>query len=406
MIGRRNGGDANARYSVLLLPCDGVSRDSRLYEQWEELAEDSGNLYAFYQSPSWWNYSLQGTLRDYILRLHESGKPDLLALSGPEDSLVGAIGINRSFCPLAFQFRSRTLLRLRVRAIKVLGGQPLVREEEEVYVALVRALFAAFPDCDCIYLESVPVGSFCWNVLCTSQSLRKHCELYVPGEPVLHARITLPGSFAQYVGKFKSKTRYNLQRQVRQLREHGGGQLAMVRVEHARDVAEFLDQAAAISAVSWQSRTLGLEVSNSPAECEMFAHFAARGTLRSYLLRCGGSPTAFVRGFQHGDVFYYLRIGFDERVAKFSPGTVLLYLLIEDLFNHRPPRYLNFQEGDWAYKRLFATDYLQKSSVLIVRKEAKVSSRWPIKAHGTYRCALDSAKRLIHWKSGSNDNGH
>jgi len=388
-------------YTSSVVPLDDASRDAALSKQWEQLAQTSNNLYAFYQSPAWWDYSLHGTLRDYILRLHESEMPVLVRFDAADGTLAGVVGVNKSRCPLVFQFRSRTLMRVHVRAMKILGGQPLLRDEEDLYVELVRSLLAAFPDYDCIYMQFIPIGSFCWEVLCKSQKLQEHAEVYFPGEAVPHARITLPQSFKEYLHKFKSKTRYNLVRQVRQLREHGGGQLEVVRIEHAQDVQAFLDEATAISTRSWQFETLGLEMNNSSEEYRRFTQFAENRALRCYLLRCGGSPCAFVRGFQYGDVFYYSRIGFDEGFAALSPGTVLLYLLVEDLFSHRPPRYVNFQEGDWDYKRLFATDYLKKMDVLLLRRGARLRSRLAVGMHRTYRSSLQLVKRLIRWKGPS-----
>jgi hypothetical protein len=286
-------GDAagtTSRQVVSLLPPNSVNRGSALYYHWEDLARNSTNLYAFYQSPAWWDYSLHGTLTDYVLRPHEGDRPVLVTLNAVDGSLVGAVGVHKSRCPLALQFRSRALGRMHIRVIKVLGGQPLLRDNEGLYVELIRTLFGAFPGYDCIYMRYVPVGSFCWNTLCGSRELRRHARLYLPGDPVQHLRITLPQSFKDYLQKFKSKTRYNLQRQVRQLREHGGGQLELIRVEHSQDVKRFLEEATTISAKSWQFKTLGLEMSNSPEECRKFIQFADDGVLRCYLLRCGGSP--------------------------------------------------------------------------------------------------------------------
>jgi hypothetical protein len=83
----------------------------------------------------------------------------------------------------------------------------------------------------------------------------------------------------------------------------------------------------------------------------------------------------------------------------------LLYLLVEDLFNHQPPRYVNFQEGYWDYKRLFATDCLQKMDVLILRKGMGLSSGALVGAHRTYRSSLRLVKRLIGWKDLPDENG-
>ena len=49
------------------------------------------------------------------------------------------------------------------------------------------------------------------------------------------------------------------------------------------------------------------------------------------------SRAQFVNGYQYRGFYHYADVAYNERFAKHSPGTVLLYLLIQDLFAHHPP---------------------------------------------------------------------
>jgi hypothetical protein len=390
---------ATPQFTLSFIDSDSIGQEDIPNNEWNQLAESSENLYAFYQSPIWLGYSLHTTLQDYILRLNRKEKPIFVCFHDVGGRLAGAIPAQKSQFPLIFRFRTRNLLRVHFNTVKILGGQPLIRDEENLYVDFVKSLFATFPDCDFISMQHIPVGSYCWNIAKDSKELRKCADVYFPNDSVLHPRVTLRQSFKEYLQKFKSKTRYNLQRQVRQLRDHGGGQLDLIRIEHTRDVKTFLEDAATISKLSWQDEILGPEMIDSPFEHDQYARLAEKGVLRSYVLRCGNTPCAFVRGFQHGNVFYYSRIGFDKRFTDFSPGTVCLYLVIGDLHAYRPSKYINFQEGLWDYKKLFMTDCQDKIDVLFIRKDARLSSKILISMHQIYQASLFQAKKIISRKS-------
>jgi hypothetical protein len=169
----------------------------------------------------------------------------------------------------------------------------------------------------------------------------------------------------------------------------------MVRVEQAKDVRMFLDEAAAVSVRSWQ-HTLGLQMDNSPDECRRYERLAEKGVLRCYLLKCGDTACAFIRGFQYGDVYYYSRTGFHEDYAAFSPGKVLFYLMLEDLHEYRPPVRLNFQEGDYEYKRRFANNCVEKTDILLVRTDLDRYWQMMFALHSGFAQGKLLTKRLLH----------
>ena len=72
-------------------------------------------------------------------------------------------------------------------------------------------------------------------------------------------------------------------------------------------------------------------------------------------------------------------IGYDARLARFSPGAVLLFLLVEDLTLHRRPRVVNFGIGDAHYKREFGTVELSDASIFLLRRT--VANRLRVAVH-------------------------
>jgi len=62
------------------------------------------------------------------------------------------------------------------------------------------------------------------------------------------------------------------------------------------------------------------------------------------------------------EVITYSNIGYDPRFARYSPGIVLLFLILEQLFAARRFWLFDLGGGGWGYKALFATgsvDYVK-----------------------------------------------
>jgi CelD/BcsL family acetyltransferase involved in cellulose biosynthesis len=145
--------------------------------------------------------------------------------------------------------------------------------------------------------------------------------------------------------------------------------------------------------LSRQYRARGWRIENTRAECQKLVQLAQAGVLRSYFLRCGDEACAYVKGFQYNDIYYYNQTGFDERFAQFSPGTVLLYLLLEDLFQHRRPGRVNLYPGEWSYKELFATQCPTEMRVLVLRRT--LAHRLQIACHAGFRRSIGVAKQWL-----------
>jgi CelD/BcsL family acetyltransferase involved in cellulose biosynthesis len=129
-----------------------------------------------------------------------------------------------------------------------------------------------------------------------------------------------------------------------------------------------LDKAHHISIYTWQSRRLGLRIKNSNGERDFLRRIAAAGAMRCYVLEQADKPLAFALGTQWKGRFHYRELGFDSAFAEYSPGTVLLHRLLEDLTEHDSPRLFDFGGGDADYKRQFAHRQTWSGPVLLVRR--------------------------------------
>jgi CelD/BcsL family acetyltransferase involved in cellulose biosynthesis len=373
------------QYRIRVVDPSEAVGSSAVQSQWDELARTSPHPFAFRQSPAWWDY----TLRDSNEARAAIGV--VQALDGP---IVGVVPVRTLDYSLLYSVRSFQIAKTRLRVVNVLGSEPLIPDDECLFVNLIRSLLQTFEDCDGVYLEWVSFESACWKLTSRSRDLRRDVLVCLPRRPHKCHFVTVPDSFDHYLAKFKARTRQHLRRQVRRLREHGAGRLECLRIEHEGDVPIFIE---AGSQLALQSRfyrnTGGKWLQNTPEMRQKFNQLARRGVLRSYLLRCGDEFCAFSVGFQYNQTLYSSAIGFDERFAKFSPGTTLHNMIIEDLCGHRPPKRMNLDAGEWPYLDALETDSRDGAPVLLLRRTMRNRLRCGL--YAAFRSSLEFARRLV-----------
>jgi CelD/BcsL family acetyltransferase involved in cellulose biosynthesis len=89
--------------------------------------------------------------------------------------------------------------------------------------------------------------------------------------------------------------------------------------------------------------------------------------MRSYLLFCGERACAFLVGFQYGGRYLLHDLGFDPDLAKYSVGTVLQLLTVEDLFSYNRPEIFDLQEYG-RYKEELSTESHIQGKIFLFRR--------------------------------------
>src|SRR5262249_16523645 len=228
-------------------------RTPEILQGWNQLLEATENLYALYCSPPWFDHLLSGGDEHLFLAVARN----------EGEALVGIAPVRVGPYDLKFDVKGYTLGKTSIRAATLLGSQPLLPPDAGLHDQLFTTLARALPACEGIYLHSVPTASYCWDYLQTSPTIRGQFLLYLAegGRP-FHA-LVLPPTFEEYLAKFKPKKRYNLKRQVRLLRDHGGG-LQMLRIETPDQVPEFLEAATTVVRQSGRHKGIGTKIETSP----------------------------------------------------------------------------------------------------------------------------------------------
>lgn len=290
--------------------------------------------------------------------------------SGEEGELVGIAPVLARPSVWSCDLGYKPLARFPVVLGALLAPRPLVRADVRgAEEAMAGALGAALGACDLIAVESMPLDSpLAARLLGASPRLPFWVQRAAPDSP--HRVIRMPGSFDEYLGKFKGRMRRQFayrQRRLEALAREAGGELRVERVEKPEDVGRFLERAGDVSRRGWKGRRLGKVVGEKTHAARLLA--AARaGRLRSYLMSLGERPVAFAIGSQAQSVYHYEHPAYDPELAAYSPGNVLLYAMLEDLFAHRKPELFDFGRGDNEYKRLFSNDVYDEAHLFLVRR--------------------------------------
>lgn len=373
---------SSGSFTLRLLSAPAEWDDPRLRRRWEELNNDSGNVNLLYASPVWF---------DHLRKSHSVDELMLAVVRDEADEIIGVVPVLFKRHPFQYYVSSYPLLTLNLKAAHVLGSVPLLPDDARLHAQLYDALLGRGTNCDCVYMDTVPVESACWRYL--NEAEAKNYLVYAPNGARPWHLLRLPASSEAYLSQMSSKTRYTLRKKAKQLAERGGGQLEMTRADAQEHVAQFLSDSVKVSRNSWQHDILGTRIGDTEDDRAWFARLAESGLLRSYLLKCGERPCAFVVGYQFNDVFHYVELGYDRDFAEWSPGTVLLHMLIQDLCDHRPASVLNFGMGDADYKRRFGNTQKEDVSILILRKS--LVNRLRINSHSAFRSLVRLVRKLV-----------
>ena len=355
--------------------------DPALLKAWERLVEGAGTPYSMYASPPWILHALEasgGTVRVWKV---------LDAAGGLQGFVPFGIGVHR----LAFEAGNRTFFRSRLRAAHVPGGVPALPKDRESHLRFFDGVFEGFPECECLFFDMVPGDHWFSDFLREDRDLRKRYVIHSPFGVRKWQLLRIEGSFEDYLGRLGSKSRYNLRKSVRTMEELGRP-LRLERVERPDQVPRFLETAVEVSRNSWQHRELGPRVSDSETARRKMADLVERGLLRAYILLSGEEACAFSIAHQYRGVVNSQEMGYHQDFARYSPGKVLLYLIIQDLHADGSVTLLNFGMGDAEYKRWFADLERTESSWLLMRRTLR--NRLLTRSHAAFDGAVELAKRI------------
>jgi hypothetical protein len=277
----------------------------------------------------------------------------------------------RSTAPVRFEIATRRLFgqlgewvpaRFPLRVARFSGPVP---DEESAYDSIFSAVLTR--QFDAIHLGCVRPETLLWRYLKSSLLIQKSFRFYSQQGPLPHWLIRLNGSFSDYMKRFSAKTRKNRLREIKMLR--GRGELKLTRVTEAAGIDAFLEAAYGISQQTRQFKRFGWSIAARDPRLlkNELLRLAQNGWLRSYLLTCGNVPCSFILGQQSCARFRPVAAGVDPAWRNYGVGTVLLLLVLEDLFKESTPDFYDL--GTTAgHKEYLATDSYLEDEIWLFRR--------------------------------------
>ena len=310
---------------------------------WHRLLQARRSPEKLYQLPAFFKY-LQETKEDgagacelHIVRRHSDAR------------IVGVIPGRRMTQSVSVRLGPLTVFKRTVPVYQLLGSVPLIDAGEEGLSSFVlNSLLQRHPDCKALLMQAMPeelahtVGG---------KGLSRHV---LNGWQSCHT-VPLPEDVETYLQKFSSKKRYNLSRQVRLLAKEAG-EVSLVRVEHADQVAALVDGMRALMNAE------DFSVQSSQVKLE---NLARHGLLHSYLLQCGGKTVALVLGTHSDEVWHVHNICCAQEYMHLSVGTSIIHLALQDAIAH-----FDFTHADFGYgtpnQEFRSTHVLQRRGKLLL----------------------------------------
>jgi hypothetical protein len=324
---------------------------------------------------------------EHLSTIDGPGSVSLLTVRGADGRLEGVVPFQVRRAALPFEIAGRVVAESRFRAVEILGSQPLVPDDPALHDRVFVTIADAFPECEAVVMGSVPIESFLWRHCETSRALRTRFLVYPYGRRSCHT-VPLPATFEEYLAKLTAKKRYNLRRQVRRL----GEAVELRCIERPEDVPALADAVAALGRPA--PATIGPAIGAAPLiEVEKFTDLAAHGLLLCYVLVRDGRPCAVTIGMKHGTTYRLACISHDHAVAALSPGSTLVFMLIEDIIRRHRIEVIDFGFGEPA-RPYPSTHVLEdRASVLLFRRT--LANRVRQLAHAGFRAPIGLLKRWL-----------
>ncbi len=294
---------------------------------WNQLLADGESQDAIYQTPEFFNFLLETS--------NDQSRLKIFSITRIEDEqLVGIVPVRIRDETISFQAGSKKWGQKNFQVVGLLGSMPLAPAEPDLTEKIFIYLLKQFDDCQAICMATLPSASTLWNAIRNSTLIpEKFCIYPVDGWRQCHT-IPLFSSFELYLQQFSAKKRYNLNRQIRLLREHCGA-LSLHRVWKPSEVPRLM------SAINILAPKEAKSIFLSEEKCRALA---SHHLLLCYVLDCADSPVALIFGTHSSKVFHVHNILYSSILPDFSIGTSVLHLAIEDLTTS-----FNFSSIDLGY---------------------------------------------------------
>jgi hypothetical protein len=302
-------------------------QETSFLANWNQLLAEGESQDTIYQTPEFFNFLLETSDDQSRLKIFSITRIE-------DDQLVGIMPVRIRDETISFQAGSKKWGQKNFQVVGLLGSMPLAPADPDLTEKIFIYLLNQFDDCQAICMAALPSESALWNSIKNSTLMSENFFTYaVDGWRQCHT-IPLFSSFELYLKQFSAKKRYNLNRQIRLLREQCGA-LNLHRIREPSEVPRLMSAINVL--VPKEAKSIFL----SGEKCQALA---SHHLLFCYILDCDQVPVALIFGTHSSNVFHVHNISYSSTLPDFSIGTSILHLAIEDLTTS-----FNFSSIDLGY---------------------------------------------------------
>lgn len=324
----------------------------RIKDEWNALLARSGNdtLYLRHEWLSNW-YKANGENSELIVVLVKS-----------KGELTGA-------APLMAKKNKR--LGLPVREVTfindanwTLGDFILTVKKEPVFEKMLNYLFTL--EWDIVDLCGIPDDSESLRIIkrVLTEKKIKHLTSGSSSHPFVKTGVSWDAFYKSRSVRFKKSIRNKLNR------INKAGEVVVKKYSTVQDVTEILPVIFDIGLKGWKHQ-INNAISSTENSRAFYASLSVAmsqlGLLNVWVLYLNGNPIAFEYHIHHGDKIYALIADFIEEHRELSPGSVLDYHIMEQIFKNG--RYIyNMGSGNSFYKANWTDEGLKTVNFSIFKK--------------------------------------
>jgi CelD/BcsL family acetyltransferase involved in cellulose biosynthesis len=269
------------------------------------------------------------------------------------DRLIAIVPLISQKTHATFTFGLVTLCRLALRSARLADFEFPTEEgfkSSEVFAAVADACAERRFPADLIFVES---ASACTDGKHTLASHMSNVQTTYT--------INILGSFDAYLQALAPRSRQKLKRTIRRFEEATRASMQIACLRRPAEMQTLHSELTHVRERSWHARVGSQHVPS----IDYLASLAAHGWVRAYVLSVREQPVATVLGFQYRNTFYYEAPAYDQDWQEHSPGIVLLYYTLKDLFETDSPVRLDFGFGYGQYKQVFGTHEEDRGTIRI-----------------------------------------
>lgn len=357
---------ASGGHFVESWPLTGVPLDVR--DKWLDLLAASEGPNPVRQTPA--SLAVTAALDDRLTI-------EILGVRDAAGEIIGIQPLQYGPLSLDFNLRHRTFLALPIGGVTLIGSEPLTARADEKPFIL-----------QCILGHLRHVRAIEFKLLERGGTIEREVQRFAQAGRTFHRAeypgnwtyADVPASMAGYASSLGKKKLYNLKRQNRLLGDHLGGDLELVVVRDAADLALLIDATRQLT--GWAGTRLRW--------AERHAELACReGVACFFVLKCKDRLVGLVRATAWGDKLSVQSMHRDSTLDKFSPGTALWQTVLNWLIEGGVVHRVIFNYGTPMPGNRAINVVEDRSHVFVVRRGVWVSA-----VVGLHRAFLGSKSLL------------